>query len=71
MMENAYRQANRSMTEMQRKKRPRYTLDPSILQRVDNVFSEKFVPRLGLLDSEAAAYNQLVEAAGMNPHTLA
>jgi hypothetical protein len=58
------------MNNMQLRKRPRYTIDPSIIKNVDRVFQEKIAPKLSLLDSEQVAYNQLLQAARVAP-TLA
>ncbi len=71
MLERAYRFKNPQMTEMQRRTRPRYTLNPAIAQKTDEVFAQHIAPRLSLMDSEQNAYNQLMLGVNWNPQTLA
>jgi hypothetical protein len=44
---------------MQIKKRPRYTIDTKLEDKVDEMYREVVRPRLGLLDNERAAMEQL------------
>lgn len=57
MLDKAYGRKNPLLTNLQVRKRPRYTLNTDILKNVDNVFQEHIAPRLSLLDSEQVAYN--------------
>lgn len=54
-LDSAYGENVKNITPMQLKKRPRYTIDTKLGQRVDEIFRDIVQPRLGLLDSEQGA----------------
>ena len=58
------------MTRLQLKKRPRYTINPKLFDKTDELYREVIRPRMTLLDSEEAAIGLLKRSAGINTGLL-
>jgi hypothetical protein len=59
IMEKSFRMANKQLTNMQLMKRPRYTIEPLMEKKLDEMFRTVIRPRLTLLQSETIVANDL------------